>query len=132
MSQENVEVVQRLYARWDAADFGSIAAMLDPGVEASAPEGWPESGPWQGRDAVLAQMRTVRNNFGDQTIVIEQIETKSDCVVTRHRVLARGIRSGLDAEFETSGAFRVHAGKIIEARFFWEHTEALKAVGLEE
>ena len=70
--------------------------------------------------------------FGSRTSVIEQIETKSDCVVTRHRVLARGIRSGLDAEFETSGAFRVHASKIIEARFFWEHTEALKAVGLEE
>jgi len=63
--------VRRLYARWDAADFGSIATMLDPEVEAFAPQGWPESGPWQGRDEVLAQMRTVRTNVGDQTIVIE-------------------------------------------------------------
>jgi hypothetical protein len=48
-----------------------------------------------------------------------------------HRVLARGVRSGLDAEFENSGAFRLHSGKISEARFFWGHAEALEAVGLE-
>jgi len=131
VSQENVEIVRRFYAQWDAADFGSIAAMLDPDVEGSAPEGWPESGPWRGRDEVLAQMRTVRADFGDQTIVIEKIETNGDRVVTRGRVLARGVRSGLVAEFENSCAFRVHDGKIIEARFFWDHDEALKAVGLE-
>src|SRR2546423_4493338 len=132
MSQENADVVRRLYALWDATDFDPMVELLDADVVASAPEGWPESGPWQGRADVLAQVRTVRANFGDQTIVIEQIEVKGDRVVTRHRVFARGIRSGLDAEFENSGAFRVHAGKIAEARFFWDHAQALKAVGLEE
>jgi ketosteroid isomerase-like protein len=132
MSQENADVVRRLYALWDAANFDLMVELLDADVVASAPEGWPESGPWQGRADVLAQMRSVRANFGDQTMLIDQIETKGDRVVTRHRVLARGVRSGLDAEFETSGAFRLHAGKIIEARFFWDYAEALKAVGLSE
>jgi len=132
MSQENAEVVRRLYAMWDAADFDLIGELLDADVVASAPEGWPESGPWHGRAEVLAEMRSVRANFADQRMLIDQIEANDECVVTRHRVVARGLRSGLDAEFENSGAFRLHAGKLVEARFYWDHAEALRAVGLEE
>jgi ketosteroid isomerase-like protein len=131
VSQENVEVVRRLFALWDAADFDRMVELLDTGVVASAPEGWPESGPWHGRVDTLAQMRTVRNNFRDQTINIEQAETTRDWVVTRYRVLARGLHSGLDAEFEIAGAFRLRVSKVAEARFFWRHEDALKAVGLE-
>ena len=132
MSQENVEVVRSLYAMWDAADFDLIGELLDADVVASPPEGWPESGPWHGRAEVLAEMRSVRANFADQRMLIDQIEANDECVVTRHRVVARGLRSGLDAEFENSGAFRLDAGKIVEARFYWDHAEALRAVGLEE
>jgi ketosteroid isomerase-like protein len=132
MSQENEGIVRRFYALWDSADFDPMVELLDPEVVASAPEGWPESGPWKGRDEVLAQVRAVRANFGDQTFVVKEIRARGDRVVTRHRVLARGARSGLNTEVENSGAFRVRAGKIVEARFFWRHEDALKAVGLEE
>jgi ketosteroid isomerase-like protein len=129
VAQGDVEIVSRLLALWDAADFDGMVELLDPDVVASAPEGWPESGPWHGRVGMLAQMRTVRANFRDQTINIEQVETRRDWVVTRYRVLARGLHSGLDAEFEIAGAFRLRVGKVAEARFFWRHGEALQAVG---
>ncbi|HWG08686.1 MAG TPA: nuclear transport factor 2 family protein [Solirubrobacteraceae bacterium] len=132
MSRANADVVRPLYALWDAADVDPMVGLLDADVVASAPEGWPESGPTLGRADVLAQMRSVRANFEDQTMLIDRIETKGDRVVTGHRVLARGKRSGLDAEFANSGAFRLQAGKIIEARFFWDHDEALNAAGLAE
>ena len=45
MSRANADVVRRLYALWDAADVDPMVGLLDADVVASAPEGWPESGP---------------------------------------------------------------------------------------
>jgi ketosteroid isomerase-like protein len=130
-SHENIEVVKRFYRLWEAADFDPMAELFDPQVAAYAPEGWPEPGPWHGREAVLRQVRAVRREFGDQRFVIEEIAAHGDWVATRHRTFARGNRSGLEAEFRNSVAFRLGAGKIVEARFYWDHAQALQAAGLQ-
>ena len=53
MSQENVEVVRATFEAWNAGDMDAIREQYDPGVIAWAPEGWPEPGPFVGREAVM-------------------------------------------------------------------------------
>jgi ketosteroid isomerase-like protein len=55
MSQENVEIVQSSGAAWNAGDMDAVRESLDPDVIWRAPEGWPEPGPYVGREAVMRQ-----------------------------------------------------------------------------
>jgi ketosteroid isomerase-like protein len=53
-----------------------------------------------------------------------------DRVAVRH--IWRGMGQGPTAEIEVTNVFTVREGKIVNQEFFWNHAEALKAVGLEE
>jgi ketosteroid isomerase-like protein len=52
MSQENVEVVRAVYSAWNAGDMDALRELYDPDVIMRMPEGWPEPGPYVGREAI--------------------------------------------------------------------------------
>jgi hypothetical protein len=56
MSEENVELVLESL-RLDLNDVAGRAALMDPEITATAVPGWPEPGPFVGRDAVLAETK---------------------------------------------------------------------------
>lgn len=53
MSQRNVEVVRGAFEAWNAGDMDRLREIHDPEVILRAPPGWPEPGPFVGRDAVM-------------------------------------------------------------------------------
>ena len=57
MSQENAETVRRAFEAWNAGDVDAVREAFDPDVIMRAPEGWPEPGPFVGRDAVVRQLK---------------------------------------------------------------------------
>jgi ketosteroid isomerase-like protein len=132
VSQESLEIVRRFYQLWNARDSKRLAALFYPDAVTYPPEGWPEGSPFYGHKAISAGVCTLLEGFGDATISLEDSAAHEDWVVTRHRALAHGDHSGLVAEFHNSAAFRVRGSKIVEARFYWDHVDALSAAGLEE
>jgi ketosteroid isomerase-like protein len=132
MSQENVEIVRHFIGLWNAGDLDGFADLWDSNAVFRAVEGWPEPGPWCGRDAIMGQWRRMREDFGEQTVVIEKITAHTDWVLVRQTWRARGDRSGIETELSNSAALRLRGGKVVEIRFYWDHAEALKAVGLAE
>jgi ketosteroid isomerase-like protein len=60
MSQENVEIVRRAFAAWNAGDVDAIRELHDPDVIVRPIEGWPEPGPFVGREAVLRWLEQLR------------------------------------------------------------------------
>jgi ketosteroid isomerase-like protein len=50
MSRENVEVVRALFEVWNAADMDAFRELYDPDVSVRTVEGWPEPGPYVGRE----------------------------------------------------------------------------------
>jgi len=63
MSQENVEVVRAGFQAWNAGDMDAVREMHDPSVIARTLEGWPEPGPFVGRDAVMRQFERLRETW---------------------------------------------------------------------
>ena len=55
MSRENVEIVKAAIAEWNAGDMDGLREVFDPDVIVRLPEGWPEPGPFVGREAVMNQ-----------------------------------------------------------------------------
>jgi ketosteroid isomerase-like protein len=131
MSQENVEVVQALFRTWNARDMDGLRELYDPNVIVRAPEGWPEPGPFVGPEAVMRQWNEMREAWD-----ADVLEPVSDFIGSADRIIGRftwrGTGHGPDTDLQLTGVWTVRKGKIFHTEFFWDHAEALKAVGLAE
>ena len=131
MSQENVEVVQAAHKAWNARDMNAFRELHDPDVIMRMVEGWPEPGPFVGREAVMRQFEQLRETW--DTDVVEPI---TDFIDGGDRVLVRfiyrGAGQGPEWGMEFTCVYTVRKSRIFIREYFWDHTEALEAVGLSE
>jgi ketosteroid isomerase-like protein len=129
MSQENVEVVRAFFEAWNAGDLDAIHEMYDPAVMWRAAEGWPEPGPFIGREAVMRFIEQLRNTWdADALEPISDFIDGADRIVVRF--IWRGVGHGPEANMEFTGVFTVRKGRIFGVEFFWDYAEALETMGL--
>jgi ketosteroid isomerase-like protein len=131
MSQENVEIVRACFHAWNAGDFAALRELVHRDVILRSPEGWPESGPFVGRAAVIRGWEQLREAW--DTVTHEPVTdflAAGDRVVVRSTL--RGIGQGPEFHQESTIIFTVRKGQVLVLDFFWDHEEALKASGLEE
>ena len=64
MSRENVEVMRTAFDAWNVGDMDALRELLASDVVLRAPEGWPEPGPYVGREAVMRQWERNREPWG--------------------------------------------------------------------
>jgi ketosteroid isomerase-like protein len=131
MSQENVEIVRTSFDAWNAGDMDTWSRFLAADVVWSVPAGWPEPGPYVGREAVMTQVRQQRETWNADTA-----EPVADLIDAGDRVVARfawrGQGHGPEAILEGTCVYTLDQQLISAFEFFWDHATALKAVGLEE
>ena len=84
MSQENVEVVRAANEAWNAGDMDALRELYDPEAIMRAVEGWPEPGPWGGREAVMRQWKQLR-----ETCDADTFELIGDFIDVGDRVAVR-------------------------------------------
>jgi uncharacterized protein len=134
MSQENVEILRRLYERWAVGDFSS-ADLFDPDVEysrigAQTPD---MQGSWHGFDGLSAAMREYLRPMAGLRIEAERFfDLGGDRVLVLSRHTARGKQSGVPIEHELGDLFTLRDGKIVRFDTYWNRTVALEAAGLNE
>jgi ketosteroid isomerase-like protein len=131
MSQENVEVVRASFQAWNAGNMDAVRDCYHPDAILRPPEGWPESGPAVGREAVIRQFEQLRDTWDT-----DASEPVGDFIDAADRVLVRSIWRGKghgpEATMEWTVVFMLRNGSIFGVEFFWDHAEALEAVGLSE
>jgi ketosteroid isomerase-like protein len=131
MSQENVEVDRATFKAWNAGDMDALHDLYGPDIIMRAPGGWPEPGPFVGREAVIRQLEQLRETWD-----VDAVELISDFIDVGDRVAVRmiwrGAGHGPEANIEFTNVVTVRKGRIVFIEFFWDHAEALKAVGLAE
>jgi ketosteroid isomerase-like protein len=132
MSQENARIARDSVYRFASGNLTGLADLYAPNITIVAPPGWPEGGRFEGRVAVMAQLRRVQEDWAEQTMEIAREKAERDWVV--HEILwtVRGARSGVSSQVTVIAAFRVERERIAEILYFWEWRDALKAVGLAE
>ena len=131
MSQENVGVVRAAYEAWNAGDMDAWADFLAPDVISRPPEGWPEPGPFVGREAFVRWCEQLRETWdADALEPIGDFIDIGDRVAVRQ--IWRGAGSGPEANLEMTWVGTVRKGKVLAIEHFWDHAEALEAVGLSE
>jgi ketosteroid isomerase-like protein len=132
MSQENVEIVRRSYEAWNAGEMQALHDCYDPGVMiALGPERWAEGeDPIVGVDAVMRLFAQVRRVWDADAMEPVSFTDAGDRVVVHHVHRARGHATDLDIQQAIVCTLR--EGRICLVEVFWNHDEALKAVGVEE
>ena len=104
--------------------------LQDPDVIARAPEGWPEPGPFVGRESLMRQFKQMRETWDADAFEVISLIDVADRVVARF--IWRGVGHGPESNMEFTSVSTVRKGRIVYQEFFWDHAEALEAVGLSE
>jgi ketosteroid isomerase-like protein len=133
MSQEHIEAVRAIYARWGEGDFRASLQVLDPRVVFVHPPPLPEAGTYLGVEQVVEFMRGFLESWRHMTIEATDItEAGGSTVVASVRQSGIGSGSGAETELYYSQVWSFRGAKVIRLENFREHAEALEAAGLRE
>jgi ketosteroid isomerase-like protein len=80
----------------------------------------------------VRQFVRLQEDWQQQDMTPSRIEGHGELVIATLRWEASGAGSGVPTEMTLVGTYRIDAGRIAEARFFWDWDKALEAAGLEE
>ncbi len=126
MSEENVELIRRIYDAWDREE--SAREFIAADVEYVNPSYAVEPGIRQGRKSFAV----ARDTFEDFKIKVERIIDAGDQTVVLAHYTASGPVSGVPVAGEHGYVWTVRDGLAMHFQWFQSHREALEAAGLRE
>jgi ketosteroid isomerase-like protein len=130
MSQENVELVQAWFERWNRGerDFPRDE-LLHPDFQVVSRL---QSEPFRGREGLRRWMQEIDEQFREWTLVGDEWRDIGDRVVVFGQVRLRRKESGVAFGQPGGWLFEFKDGKLFQLRPFVRPEEALKAAGLKE
>jgi ketosteroid isomerase-like protein len=128
MSQENVEIVQRMYEAFYTGDFDGALAYFDPAVMFDASVR-VDGGMGHGREELYAMVADWVGGWEEWSQEIEEVHDLGSqvCVLTIDR--GRGKGSGIELEDRWAVLYEIEGDKISSMRLFTTTGEALEAAG---
>ena len=134
MSQENVEIVRRVYAAAARRDAETVFNLYAPDVELDDTRlNMVTGGVYHGHDGLRSFFRqwheAWENVQYDYKELIDAGDDRVVSVVTRH---GRGKASGVEVEMPAALVWTIRDGKVVRVVWFQTPEEALEAVGLSE
>jgi ketosteroid isomerase-like protein len=132
MSEENVEIVRRLYDALNRGDREGAIELLDPGIRYDLSERVFNPAVYDGHDGIrrfTEEIDEVWDAFRVEPLDFIDVGNK---VVVSHLVRARGKGSGVDVELPSTSVCTLRDQKVTAVRMYREHSRALKAAGLSE
>jgi uncharacterized protein len=133
MSQGNVEIVEQAYEAFGRGDLDAISSLQDPAIEWQTSREDPDATTHRGRDAVRRYFEQYMETFpGFRAELEECLESGDGRVVATVRYTGRASASGLRMEWRQTVVYTLSRGKFMRAVEYFDHAEALEAVGLSE
>jgi ketosteroid isomerase-like protein len=141
MSEENVEIVRRLYeemvpllkAMGDGAIQAPTSELLDAEIEWRGPREFPDlAEPVYGHEGVRRYLEKLSEALEDYRMTPEEsIDAGGDQVLVFSREGGRGRDSGAEVQTHpTAHLWTLRDGKAIRMQSYWERPDALAAAGL--
>jgi ketosteroid isomerase-like protein len=132
MSQENVEIVRRIYASWAPGSSPAASNLLHPNIEWVNPSDALEPGTRTGIDAFTSITEGLDATIRDFRMDVERFIDAGPRVVVIATMRGRGSASGIEIKRRHGSVWTIRAGKAVRFEWFYEPEDALEAVGLSE
>jgi ketosteroid isomerase-like protein len=126
MSQENVEIVQRMFAAWANDDLPRCLARFDDELVIHPIIG----GVWHGPEGVLAMAADWLEGLAEWSMAPQDFAAVGNRVMVHVHQSARGEASGVPVESDYWWVYTVSAGKIVRWDLYAEQSEAHEAARL--
>jgi uncharacterized protein len=132
VSDENVEIVRRYYAAWNAGGLDAARAFWSDDFEwHDAPE-MPDGGVYRGAEVAAAHFRDLGEVLGTMEVHVDRLLPAGDEVFVLLQVHLDAPRGGLPMDGAIFETVRIEDGKVSRIRLFLDEQEALEAAGLSE
>jgi uncharacterized protein len=133
MSEQNVEIVRRMYEQTARGHPEVLYECFDPDVEwdTSATD-LPEAGVYRGHEGVKEYRRRFWGAWETPRNEPEEFIDAGDSVVVIARMGGRGKGSGIDVEQRFAMVWTLSEGKVTRVAVYQDRSEALAAAGLRE
>jgi ketosteroid isomerase-like protein len=129
MSQENVEIVRRVWEAWEGGDLtGWLELMSDDLV--SRRHAGMDATTYHGKEGFLEQAAEWSEGFADWSVAATEFIDAGARVVVRNHHAGRGEASGVPIGMDFWFVHTVNEGKVVRVDMFVNEREALEAAGL--
>jgi uncharacterized protein (TIGR02246 family) len=133
MSDEAMDVTRSWFETWNRGDLDAFIELYADDAEMTPDPSWVEAGTFKGRAAIRAFFEGLKQSWDGQDVaVLRELFRAGDRVVSRMDWEVRGRASGIETKLEVTNVNTIEAGKIVHQRHYFDHAEALRAVGLGE
>jgi ketosteroid isomerase-like protein len=129
MSQENVELVRRIYDAFLRGDLAAMLAGLDPEIEWRSIEDTEDR---HGHQGVASSIAAWLEMWEQHELEAEEYRDAGSQVVVTTRLRGRGRLSGAVVEDRYFAVWSLRDGRAVAYREYASRPEALAAVGLSE
>jgi uncharacterized protein len=132
MSEENVEVVRRMFEAFERGGLDAGTSYLHPDIEWHEDPSFPEAGVYRGIEAFQSYARQFLSEWDEFRYQPVELIDAGDHVIANLRISGRGKASGAKFEMSAWWAASFQDGKVIRCYAYTERERALEAVGLRE
>ena len=132
MSQDNLDIVRRIYEVWGEEGSPVSSGLLDPEIEWVNPPEAVEPGTRRGIEEFATAARTVADTFEEVGVEIERLMDAGERVVVIATLRGRGRGSGADVERRQGYVWTIREGKAVRFEWFNDPAKAMEAAGLRE
>ena len=135
MSQENVEIVRRVYDAAARRDGDAVLALYDPEIEWD----WTRVSGLFGQGGLYRGHERLRQWFREWSEGLDSIKYEAvdliaagDRVISESDMRGRGRASGVEVGDTLYAVWTIREGKVVRVVWFPTRAEALEAAGLSE
>jgi ketosteroid isomerase-like protein len=132
MSDENLEIVRRMYAEARERPEALYEFLADDVHWDSTGTGQLEMSTIHGRDGVMQFFRSWIAPFEEWSYEAEELLDAGDCVIAHVHQWGRGKASGIEVEQRFWQVWTLRDGKAVRTTHHREKAQALEAAGLSE
>ena len=118
MSEENLEIVRRVYEGWSRGDFSDGSAFHED-VEFDMVD-WPAPVRSRGVPAMVETWITSLGAWKDFRSNPTEFVDCGERVLVLNRIQARGKESGAEVSADTASVFTFEAGKVVRLALHWD------------
>jgi ketosteroid isomerase-like protein len=130
VSNQNVEVVQRLYDAFNSGDMASILELIDADFEAVVPPAFSaEPDTYRGHAGIRRYFESFREAMSEIRFEPQQFWDVGHSVVVAARLTAQGRRTAIPVEQQFAQLWRIRDGRATAVRTYVSVAEALAAAG---
>ena len=126
VSEENIELVERLYSAWRRDGFKVVPELMDPDIEYVNPRYAVEPGIRSGYDGFETAARAVTSVYGDYEISDPELQDLGERVLVRAHVKTRSHGNAVPIETERGYVFDIREGRVVRFAWFNDFDDALE------